>query len=196
MLKPRQGSLFAVLLRSPWWVSLLIAGGLIAVASFFLPLPLAIATSLPFLGIAGYTGWRFLQAPSPARVAAAMEQLRALPWQQFAALLTEAFQRQGYEVRALTSGPADLELRKNGYVSLASCKRWKVTQTGIAPLRDLARVQQGDDVRDCIYIAAGDFTATARAFAAENGIRLLFDAELAGMLQPGLRASRSQAAKA
>lgn len=190
--KPRQGSLFAVLLRSPWWVSMLIACALFGIARFFLPTPLAIATTLPFLGLAGYVGWRAMQVPSAGRVKALLESLRTMPWEQFSTVMTDAFQREGYQVAPLKHGRADLELRKSGYVSLVSCKRWKVAQTGIAPLRELMEEQKSRDARDCTYVTVGDFTATARAFAMENGIRMLHDVELAKFIGSVKRASRMQ----
>jgi restriction system protein len=178
MIKPRQGSLFAVLLRSPWWVSALIALALFALARLWLPAALAAASTLPFVGIAAYTGWKRLQAPDPVRVAAQLAQLQGLSWDRFAALASDHFRRQGFEV-GTGSGVADLELRRDGYATLVAARRWKVAQTGVGPLRELHTAWQKQGARDCIYISAGSFTEAARAFAAEQGIRLLHDAELA-----------------
>src|SRR6185295_13021744 len=113
MLQPREGSLFAILARSPWWVSLLIAGALFAMARQFLPDLLAAATTLPFVGIAGYAAWLQLRTPSARRVSETMDVLRQMPWPQFSALITASFQREGYEVAPSKSGAADFELRKS-----------------------------------------------------------------------------------
>jgi restriction system protein len=180
--EPPKGSLFALLVRTPFWVSLLIAGALFAMARNFLPNLLAAATTLPFLGTAAFAGWRQFKTPSPTRVTATLDRLRAMTWEQFSAVIAETFQREGYEVGILESGAANYELLKNGYKSLLGCKRWKVVQTGIGPLRELFEVMQARQARDCIYVATGDFTETAQAFALEKGMRLLNGAELAKLV--------------
>ena len=193
--KPAKGSLFALLARSPFWVSLLIAGALFAVARNFLPDLLALSTTLPFLGIAAFAGWRQFKTPSPTRVSETLDSLRGMTWGQFSAVLAETFRREGYEVGELEAGAVNYELHKNGYKSLLSCKRWKVAQTGIAPLRELFEATQAREARECIYVAAGDFTGPARAFALEKRIRLLNGAELAAMAGPVVRDKKPAAAR-
>ena len=63
-LRMNKNSLFAILSRSPWWVSFLIAAGLFMAIRQFLPDYAAAFSTLPFLGIAAYAGWRQLRAPS------------------------------------------------------------------------------------------------------------------------------------
>ena len=46
-----ENSLFAILLRSPWWISIAIAGGIAAVVALLVPATLAVAAALPFLVI-------------------------------------------------------------------------------------------------------------------------------------------------
>jgi len=175
-------SLFSILVRSPWWLSVLIAAALFMAVRQFMPDYAALASTLPFLAIAGYAGWRQMRAPSAERGADALARLRALSWRAFAALIEEAFRRDGHTVVALADGVADYELRKNGRVTLLGCKRWKVAQTGIEPLRELLHAKQAADAQECIYVAAGDLSPNARQFAAQNGIRLLCAAELAQFL--------------
>ena len=112
-----------------------------------------------------------------------------MSWEDFSALIGEAFRRDGYTVSAIPGSAADLELRRNGRVAVVSCKRWKVAQTGAGPLRDLYSAKQARDAQECIYVAAGDFTANARAYATEKAIRLLHDAALATLVT---RAGRSR----
>lgn len=193
--KPAEGSLFALLVRSPFWVSLLIAGALFAVARNFLPNLLALATTLPFLGIAAFAGWRQFKTPSPTRVTETLDGLREMTWGQFSAVIAETFRHEGYEVGGLKDGVVNYELHKNGYKSLLSCKRWKVAQTGIVPLRELFEAMQAREARDCIYVATGDFTETARAFARENGMRLLNGAELATLVGRAVREKKAEAAR-
>jgi restriction system protein len=145
----------------------------------FMPDYVAFAATLPFLGIAGYAGWRQSRVPSPERVAEMLAALRSMSWQEFAVIMETAFRSDGYAVTVLTRGAADFELRKSGRVALAACKRWKVAQTGIEPLRELLLAKEMADAQECIYVAAGDLSQNARHFAAQKEIRLLCDAELA-----------------
>jgi restriction system protein len=175
-------SLFAILSRSPWWLSLLIAAALFMVVRQFMPDYAALASTAPFLAIAGYAGWRQSRVPNPERVGEVLAALRAMSWQEFAAKIEAAFRSEGHAVVALTSGAADFELRKNGRVALAGCKRWKVAQTGIEPLRELVLAKETAGAQECIYVAAGDLSQNARQFAAENQVRLLCETELVQLL--------------
>ena len=93
-----------------------------------------------------------------------------------------AFRSDGYTVVALTRGGADFELRKSGRLALAACKRWKVAQTGIEPLRELFQAKETAGAQECIYVAAGDLSQNARQFATQKEICLLCEAELAQYL--------------
>jgi len=175
-------TLFSILSRSPWWLSAIIAAALFAAVRLFLPDFAAFFAALPFLAIAGYAGWRQLRAPSVTNVTEALGKLRAMSRENFSAVIAEAFHRDGYSVTEIANGAVDLELRRNNRISIVSCKRWKVAQTGVGPLRELYEAKRARDAQECIYVAAGDFTANARAFAAEKAIKLLSDTELARLV--------------
>ena len=180
-----KNSLFAVLLRSPWWISIAVAAGIFALARMLLPEAYAlyaIFAALPFIVIGNYAAWQQLRAPSAERIAATLESLRGLSWDEFSAALEAAFRRDGYTVSRSKVAGADLELVKSGRVSLVGCKRWKVARAGIEPLRELDAARLARDANECIYVAAGEITDNARAFAAEKNVRLLQDAELARLL--------------
>jgi restriction system protein len=177
-----ENSLFAVLLRQPWWVSLLAAGGAFMLMKLFLPAPYAAFGAAPFIVIAGIAAWRQLRMPSAKRVAARLEVIRGMSREEFVAALDEAFRREGYEVARAAGAHADLELTQAGRVSLVSCRRWKATRTGIEPLRGLLAEAQKREV-GCMYVAAGEVTANARAFAARERIRLVDERELARLLR-------------
>ena len=177
-----KGSLFATLSRSPWWASVLMAAALFMAVRQFLPDYVAFAATLPFLAIAGYAGWRQMRTPSAERSADALAALRALTWKAFAMRIEEAFRRDGHTVVARTGSGADYELRKSGRLALAGCRRWKVAQAGVEPLRELLQAKQAADAEECIYVTAGDLSPNARQFAAQNGIRLLCAAELLAFL--------------
>lgn len=177
-----KNSLFAVLLRSPWWISVAIALGIFLLARFWLPEAYAFFVALPFMAIGSYAGWQQLRKPSADRVAATLAALRAMSWGEFSNALEEAFRRDGFVVNRLRGAAADFELTKANRVSLVSCKRWKVARAGIEPLRDLYAAKQARDAHECIYVAAGELTDNARAFAAEKNMRLVHGAELVKLL--------------
>ena len=172
-------SLFAVLLRSPWWLSFAVAAAVVALLRLVLPGVYAFFAAIPFLVISAIAAWRQLRAPSPAKVAA----LHTQSWDEFAAALEAAFRREGYSVSRLDGRQADLELERAGRTVLVACKRWKVARTGIAPLRELYAARRKREAAECIYIAVGDVTENAVAFSTEHGIRLMRGAELASFLR-------------
>lgn len=198
-LKMNQNSIFAVLLRSPWWVSAGIAAALFAVVRLALPAEFALYAffvALPFAVIAANVLWKQLRMPSEAKVAGKLEALRALSSQEFSDVLEDAFRRDGCEVRRIAGNGADFELTKAGRVTLVGCKRWKVARTGIEPLRELDAARQAHEAHDAIYVASGEITDTARAFAGEKKIRLI-DAIGLAQLVPRLPAGtgRPQASR-
>ncbi len=179
---PKQ-TVFSVLANSPWWISLLIAAVLYLIGRQFLPDLAALFSTFPFLASAAWSAWKRRGAPSEERVAETLQQLNEISWERFSLLVTEAFRREGCTVEALNGKGGDFLTRKAGRTSLVSCKRWKVAQTGVAPLRDLddarkARAAADDSSVSCIYIAAGEVTAKALEFAAEKSIQVLSGAEL------------------
>lgn len=176
-------SLFSVLSNSPWWTSVLIAAALFMVVRQFMPDYAAVASMLPFLGIAGYAAWRQSRMLSPENADAALAALRALSWQEFAAIMESAFRGDGYAVAVLSRGAADFELRRGGRVAVASCKRWKVAQAGIEPLRELVLAKEAAGAQECIYVAAGALSQNARQFAVQQQVRLLCDTELVQLLE-------------
>ena len=179
-------SLFAILLRSPWWISLLVAAGIFVAARFVLPEIYAFFVPLPFMVIAAYAGWQQLRAPSTARISATLDAIRAMSWSDFSGAVEEAFRRDGYALGRFDGAQADFELTKSGRTSLLACKRWKVARTGIEPLRELHAAMLARDAHECIHLAAGEISDNARAFAAEKGIRLVHDAGLVKLLpRPG-----------
>jgi restriction system protein len=171
-----KNSLFAVLLRSQWWVSLAVAVGVVAALRFVLPDIYAFFAAIPFILIAGVAAWRQLRAPSAAQLEKSLAALRAKPWEA-------AFRREGYAVKRLDGKDADFELTKGWRVALVGCKRWKVARTGIDPLRELHAARGRREAQECIYIAAGEVTENAAAFCVQHGIRLVRGAELARMIR-------------
>lgn len=190
-LKMAENSLFAILLRKPWWISLLIAAVLALAMAAMMPKGLAaygISAGLPFLVIAIIAFVRQLRTPSAAQVAHTQQAVAALSWRDFAGAAEAAFRRDGYEVARHPGPAADFVLTRDGQRTLVSCKRWKAARNGIEPLRDLQAAAAASDARACIFITAGALTDNARRFAGETNIRVLQGAELAKLFE-GMRLS-------
>jgi restriction system protein len=194
--KMAENSLFAVLLRSSWWISAAIAAGVVGVAVMVLPESYRIyggAMGLPFLGIAGMALWKQLQRPSTGRVDRTLDAVRTMTWPDFAAVVEDGYRSHGYEVRRVQHAAADFEVTKDMRTSLVSGKRWKVARTGIEPLRELIAAKDARDAHGCIYIAIGEVSDNARQFAAQKRIQLVEGPELAQLLPHVHRAARAAA---
>src|SRR5262245_12235015 len=109
-LKLHENSLFAILSRSQWWISALLAGGIFLAMRAFLPLWMAAFSASPFVVIAAYALWKQARAPSPEKVAKSLERLSALPREEFRAALEAGWRREGYQVDRAKGEPFDFEL--------------------------------------------------------------------------------------
>lgn len=178
-------SLFAKLLRSPWWVSLVVAVVLALVAAALLPAEyrgVAAVSTLPFVVISAIAARRQWRLPSAARVTATLEAVATMPWPAFAALLEAAFRREGYAVRRPTDGGGDIvdfELVRQGRTRLVSARRWKSARTGLDTLRALQAARAAADATEALCIGLGEVTDNARAFANAHRITLWQGDELA-----------------
>ena len=181
-----KNSLFAILMRSPWWVSLLVAVAVIVAAHFALPQKIenyAWVMGLPFVFVGAMAAWKQLRVPSPERVAATLQAAGALSWRDFADAMEEALKRDGYTVTRLNGPAADFALDKQGRSALLSCKRWKAARHGLEPLRELEAARQAQQSDEAIYVSIVELTENAQRFATEKGMRLLQGATLAQLLR-------------
>jgi len=196
-LKMAKNSLFAVLLRSPWWVSAGVAVLAAGTAAAVLPpayVPYGVFGATPFVVTAAIAGWRRLRSPSDAQVEATLERVGTMAWPAFADALERAWRRDGHAVERLARGGADFELTKAGRTTLVSCKRWKAARTGIEPLRELQAAQRSREASGSIYVSGGELSDNARQFAADNGIHVLQGNELALLLRDVARRPKEKTA--
>lgn len=182
-------SLFAVLLRSPWWISLVIAAAIVLASKALLPpdyFPFGAMGGFPFVVIAMIAAWRQLRAPSTAHVEATLAQINAMPWREFSAALEQALMRDGFEVRRIGLPAADFELLKGGRTVLMSSKRWKAARLGLEVFQSLEAIRSTRDASSCICVTTGEVSDKARTFAVEHQIRVIEGTELAQLLRPVL----------
>ena len=183
--KMAPNSLFAVLLRSPWWISFAIGALIVVVGLALLPEPYRIAGamgSLPFLGIGVVALWRQMRLPSARRSQEILDAVSVMGWAQFSALLAQGFERDGYRVE-FAQGAADYALTRDGRTTMVAARRWKAARHGEDALQALHKVAQSRDASGCLYVALGELSDNAQAFAKRNGIELMQGAGLARLLQ-------------
>ena len=183
--KMAPNSLFAILLRSPWWISFIVAGAIISASIAWLPARFAIYGAiggLPIAGVGLVAAWRQLRAPSAVQLSANVDAALAMPWREFSKALENAWQQAGYSVERV-EGAADLRLTEKGQVTLVSARRWKAASHGVEPLRQLHAAMQAQGADAGIYIAAqGIVTEQAQTFARDHSLTLLPASALAQLL--------------
>lgn len=176
-----KNSLFAILLRSSWWISLLVAGVLILIGVAVVPPAYAIFPifgALPFIVIAGIAGWKQRNKPSSTRVEQTALALSAMPWSTFADHVEAGLQRDGCQVKRLKKNDAaDFEVARPGSGrALISARRWKAAHTGVEPLQRLQAARSAAGAGEAIYVTLGGVSAPAQQYATEHNIQFM-DAE-------------------
>lgn len=190
-LKLPKNSLFAVLLRSRWWVSLSVGVGIGLVATALLPESYRSVGPLmgaPFLVIAALAAWRQRHAPSAAELARTQESLARAAWPAFADALQAAFERDGWQVERSTREPVDFVLERKGRHMVVAARRWKSARVGLEALRALQAAREAREAPDALLIAMGELTDTARPFAAQHRIAVWQAPEIAQALRGRLPA--------
>jgi restriction system protein len=189
--KMSEKSLFATLLRAPWWVSFLVMFGVALVAGALLPEAYKIAGMLgafPFFVIGVMAAWRQRNAISASRIEELVEQARGMVWRDFSVLIEEALRQQGFVVTRLNDGPADFQIEKNGRITLVSAKRWKAATVGAEHLRELLAVRESRDAFSCTCMSLGVFSQAAIDLANDSPMQLLKSANIAQLMHEGTSA--------
>ena len=186
-LKMAEKSLFAILLRSPWWLSFALVALFGLASKALLPSQYVIYGALggfPFLVIGCIAAWRQLRAPNPQRISAALAQAGSMGWSDFALSLERGFEGQGYSVSRLGAkvAAADFKLEKGGRVTLVSARRWKAATQGLEPLKELVALREAQSADQCSLVLLNELTDNARLFAKQNGVGLIANADLAQLV--------------
>jgi restriction system protein len=170
-----KNSLFAILLRSPWWISIALCAVLGLIGAALLPERFRVVgamSGLPFGVIGVMAAWRQRQMPGAARIEQTRVAVGAMGWPAFSALLEQAFRRDGYTVQRGTAAAVDFVLERGGRRMLVSARRWKSAHTGIEALRALQSAREADGAPDALHIGLGQLSDNARPFAAEHRIAI------------------------
>jgi restriction system protein len=184
-------SLFAVLLRSPWWVSFLIAGLIALVSRALLPLDYWIAgalSGLTFVVVGCMALWRQWRAPRAADVRAMAAQLTQWNWTRFSAQLEAAWRSEGWTVER-ARGKADFCLARSGSVTLVAAQRWKAALHGEDAVQQLVDAMAAHDASQpehaaCagLYLAVGEVSPAAARLAARGSVTVRQGDDLARWL--------------
>ncbi|MEQ8316258.1 MAG: restriction endonuclease [Phycisphaerales bacterium] len=208
---PKQSQSFPLLdiLRDgPAWLGPVLAVKAFAIVGIVLPIVLQMALpaqqsfmriALPgavFLAIAIMAVWLFARAQRLGEKRTLnrvrnIEDVRALGWRRFEALLAEAFRREGYAVRRKDGGGpdggVDVRLSRDGKATLVQCKHWK-GKAGAPIVRELLGVVAAERAHAGIVVASGGFTKEAIGFADQatrqgQPLRLIDGDELLRMIK-------------
>jgi restriction system protein len=183
--KMAPNSLFAVLLRSPWWISVGIAVAFIGVAQALLPPDYRGPFSLgafPFVVIGAIAFWRQWRAPSAGESQAILAAVQRMPWAAFRGLLQQGYQREGYTVECI-EGAADLLLQRDGATTLVAARRWKAAHHGEETVAALHAAADRRDASRCVYVALGELSPNAQRLARARQVELLDGAGLVTLLR-------------
>lgn len=182
----KKNSLFAILLRSPWWISIGLATVLALLAGALLPKDYRVVGALsgfPFVVIGVIAARRQWRLPSAAQIARTEQALSQMNWPAFAKLLEQTFVRDGHQLRHPPQAGVDFQLERQGRTMLIIARRWKSARTGIDALRQLQAARLAAQADDALYIGLGELTENALPFALEQRITIWRAAELAQQLR-------------
>lgn len=181
-----ENSVFAILLRSSWWISVVVGAIIVVLCLALLPKDIRFvgaAGSLPFLVIGAMAAKRQWNQPSAAATEALLAQASAMSSRDLQAWLSRAWQAEGYTVTAVQQGAADLQLARNGQTTLVQTKRSKAGVHGIEPLRALHEAASQAGAASVYVLLQGELSDNARTFARDQKIVLLQNLALATLLK-------------
>ena len=186
-----QNSLFAILLRSPWWMSFAIAIAFIALSKALLSdqyWAFGAIGSLVFIVIGVMALVKQWGQLSTAQVQTILEKISAMSWPDFSVKLEQALKSDGYTVQKIEVGggqgaSADFLATKKGRSTIISAKRWKAAKIGAEPLQALSKAGDERQAAECLYIGLGQLNEAAMAFAKSNNIKFMQGDALARLLK-------------
>ena len=189
-------SMFAVLLRSPWWVSFVVVAAISLASSALLPNEyklMGALCSFPFAVIGVMAAWRQRSHLSAAQADTLQSALANMNWREFSPLLSQAFVRQGFTVTALTNGAGDFILTREGQTTLVCAKRWKAAAWGIDNLQTLLSESESHSASQMICVSLQAMPNTLKSFATQHRVTWLAGQSLWSLIAPEYQANvRSQ----
>lgn len=186
------------LIRHPFWVSIIFTGGVL-LFSFIAPGFIhnsrisnsVIVLSYWFSGYILLVGLYGLFSRILRRnLLNSQKDLQAiskLSWQEFENLVCDIYRKQGYKVQEFggprADGGIDAKIWKNGKIGIVQCKHWKRTSISVSLIREHYGVLMSESAQEGKFITLGDFTRSAKTFAANKPIELITGIQLVAMLR-------------
>jgi restriction system protein len=177
--KMAPNSLFAILLRNPWWISFLLAAVISMICAALLPKELVVfgvLGTMPFFVTGCVALKRQWNAPTAAALEAEAARLAGLSWKEFSAELEVKFKSLGFAVERLDGkrgkGIADFVLTKSGQTTLVSAKRYKAAAHGVEALQALVAEQAALGADKTMYVCLSALSEQAEKFASDQGIKV------------------------
>lgn len=213
----RNQPLLRALLDCPWWVSVLLSAFTYFAMTTLLPALIphsgnAIAQPLhdgisKGLSMAAPIASIVLLLPAPFsffksyklrqnyQVTSTRDDIASLNWIEFEGLIGEYYRQQGYKVKQnldySPDGGVDIELSKDGKVSLVQCKHWKARKVGVKVLRELYGVLLDQQAEKMIVVTSGEFTIEAQRFALNKRFELIQGSSVLQLLHQSKQAATS-----
>lgn len=178
-------SLFAVLLRSPWWISLLLALAVFAATQALLPKEYRVVGGMgcmPFVVIAMVAAWKQRNAVGPAELERLVAVASKLPRDAFVARLGDALGAQGYTVQRGRDG-ADLLIERGGRLTVVAAARWKAARHGEEALQAVKTAMDRTEAAFGLYLALGEVSPHAQRIAKDNAIDIVQGERLGTLLK-------------
>jgi restriction system protein len=178
-------SLFAVLLRSPWWVSLLLALAVFAATQALLPAEYRVVGGMgcmPFVVIGVIAAWKQRGAVGPEELERLVAIAAKLPRETFVARLGDALASQGYAVQRGRDG-ADLLIERGGRLTVVGAARWKAARHGEDALQAVKAAMDRTEAAYGLYLALGEVSPQAQRIAKDNAIDIVQGARLGTLLK-------------
>ena len=178
-------SVFAILLRKPWWISFLVTGVFVLVALALLPPDLQVVGALgalPFFVIGLVALKRQWNAPSAREVEAIADAVAGMGWADFSRALVQGYEREGYTVLRVEGG-GDLLLERAGRKTLVAARRWKAARHGEEWVQALVDAAGAHEAGSCVYVALGDLSPNARQRVREHAVQWTQAPQLAQLLR-------------
>ncbi len=182
--KMAPNSLFAILLRNPWWYSFVLVAVICAISAALLPKDLVVfgvIGAFPFVMTGGVALKRQWNMPSAAAVEAEMARMAGLSWRDFSKELEVRFIKQGYVVTRLpekgasasgAANAADFRLEKAGQVTLVAAKRYKAASHGVEALEALVAQKEAMGADHVLYVCLGSLSQQAAKFAKNHAVKV------------------------
>ena len=188
-LRMAENSLFAILLRSHWGISLLVALAFALISRAVLPEQywlLGAMGGAPFWVIAVMAAWRQRNRLPAQRVEEVLRAVATLSWKDLAQAVDAGFTRDGWSVQRLDNareGDADFLIRRGTVTAVVAARRWKAARVGEEQLRQLIASRDAQGASQCVLLTLGQVPENAQALAKAQRVQVMQGEPLAQLLR-------------